>query len=230
MKIQMIFLTIPRWHCIDLVLKNIELAAKTGVELSLVLVVSGGDTYFNYVTQRFKDMNLFNNIKIVKMDNVPVEHDKIRDNGFSCQENKNKIENIFKAYQVAIDNIDFDVDYYWVIEDDTLFPFDTLERYMKLIDVFKADIISGVSYYWHSNHEYKRNFWNIIEKEHLIGNKESDGKISIETITEQDSGIIKIGATGLGNVLAKAETVWGWKPAEQLSMNICNGGINFLLL
>ena len=115
------------------------------------------------------------------------------------------------------------MDYYWVIEDDTLFPFDTLERYMKLIDVFKADIISGVSYYWHSNYEYKRNFWNIIEKEHLIGNKESDGKISIETITEQDSGIIKIGATGLGNVLAKAETVWGWKPAEQLSMNICNG-------
>ena len=53
MKIQMIFLTIPRWHCIDLVLKNIELAAKTGVELSLVLVVSGGDTYFKYVTQRF---------------------------------------------------------------------------------------------------------------------------------------------------------------------------------
>ena len=202
--IEIIFVTIPRWHCIDLVLKNLELASKPE-DTQILAIISGDDKYAWYVEERLN--KIFKKVRIYRTPDNPVEHDAIR---LNHDVNQKKIENIYKAYRYALSNIDHSADYYWIIEDDTLFPLDTCNRYLGLMEGLNADIISGISYYWHE--EMQRNFWNL-EMTRLFGEGDTSTEYSskITPMQVQKNGVVRLGATGLGNVLVRRKAFEGWE-------------------
>jgi len=107
---------------------------------------------------------------------------------------------------------DKDVDYYWIIEDDTLFPPDTFYRYLQFMKALKADVVSGLSYSYGINFYNWRNLWKIKFKKTFGENDSADEKtVDIKRIKPKNE-VIRLGATGLGNVLLKKKVIKGWRP------------------
>ena len=209
--IEIIFPTIERWHCINLILKNLELAMKPK-DIQILSVISGSDRYADYVEKRLR--SVFKVVKIVRKDEEGIEHDVIRKSGFKPKEVGTKLQQVYTTYELALKNIDKDADYYWFIEDDTLFPLDIFRQYKTLLDNLNGDIITGISYYWQSD-KYSRNFWDIqtrrvFPKEDCCN--ENTFGLSKEDMPFQKEGVVRLGASGLGNVLAKKQTVLDWIP------------------
>jgi hypothetical protein len=217
MKTEIIFPTIERWHCVDLVLENMRLAEKPE-DIQVLCVLAGSDDYYNYVKNRLE--KIFKKVRIIRNPDGFIEHSKLRKEIYENQYisnvkiNDQKLLNIFKTYQLAMDNIE-DADLYWFIEDDTLFPLDVFKKYTDAMDIFNCDIVSGQSYYWHTLDKQKRNFWKTVERP-LFGQGDTSGEkiVVLEDLGMQEEGAVKLGATGLGNVLAKKETVKSWHPME----------------
>ena len=214
MKTEIIFLTIERWHCIDLVLDNIALANKPK-DIQVLCVISGSDKYFNHIKNAM--MELFGDrARFVRNEEEGIEHDKLREDRLKNKGypmGKEKADKIYRAYSLVKDNLDKTADYYWFIEDDTLFPLDVYDRYTKLMDALNADVITGISYYWHFPVRTTRNFWRIKEnKTFPEGDSSSESRLVLEPMEHQDKGIAKLGGSGLGNVLAKRDAVLSWQP------------------
>lgn len=211
-KTEIIFPTIERWHCIDMVLKNIE-AANKPENCQILCVVNASDEYITYV--KAKLINIFgeSKVRIVRNTDVTIEHSDLRKDKFASS--IAKTEAVYRTYQLARDNVDETVDYYWIIEDDTLFPLDIYDKYFALLFGLKADIITGVSYYWHFQMYSKRNFWDISTTS-VFGDKDSskESTFTLKHMNTMEDGVSKLGATGLGNVLIKKHAFLSWNPAE----------------
>ena len=228
MKTQIIFINIPRPHCIDQVLENIALADKPE-DLSLLAVCAGPKEYQKELQKKieyifYKQSDGYfdkSRIKFVKNKDGWIDHDKIREDITALQVQIDKMLNVYKAYDLAMQNLDPTADYYWFIEDDTLFPLHTFTRYMEVMKEKNCDIVSGQSYYWHTLKDYKRNFWGLKEDKVFPDQDEcEDVNVQIvDSYPEKDEGVVKLGATGLGNVLAKGEVVRGWKPMDYVKIN-----------
>lgn len=213
--IEIIFPTIPRWHCIDLMLKNIQAAHKPD-DIQVLAVVSGDDEYAQYVEDGFK--KIFDRVRIVRNDDVYIEHDKLRERQYESQQpdldvSVKKLLKVYQTYTLAVQNADKKADYYWIMEDDTLFPLDTYDRYMQVMDFMGGDIVTGISYYWHTGDTGKRNFWKVHWKK---TDKTYDVKLT--NMEDCDDGIVKLGASGLGNVICKREALLTWTPKTFLSI------------
>jgi len=220
-KVEILFPTIERWHCIDLILKNMELANKPK-NTQILCVCAGSDKYKNYVKRNLE--KIFKKVNFIENPDEGIEHDKLRsvskgEKDWTNEINIKKIENVYKTYSLAKENIDKDVDYYWFIEDDTLFPLDIFNRYFNLLKGLKADIITGVSYYWHEFGVSPRNFWNLeVTKVFGEDDNSSEFTFNITPMNKQDEGVVKLGASGLGNVLAKKEVILEWQPQEHTNI------------
>jgi len=223
-KVELIYPTIARWHCVDLMLKNLEKAEKPK-NIQVLAIVASDDKFANYLEKGLK--KIFKKVRVVRNDQKPVEHDELRGRIegkklWASDINLRKIQNVKETYELAMKHIDKTADYYWFIEDDTLFPLNTYSRMIKAMDLLEADVVSGISYYWHTDKKDPRNFWQFVKAvDEGIGNKgvKADDKApSFQTMPPQDGGIAKLGATGLGNVIAKREVVKRWIPTEYPSI------------
>lgn len=219
MKTEIIFPTIERWHCVDLILRNLEEAERPD-PLQILTCISGGQEYAAYVTKRLKDIVGAENLRVIRKQSG-YDHDALREEYYDLPENQRpmkrdirtkKLEEVYDTYQRIVDQADPNVDYYWFIEDDTLFPLDVLSRYKRLMEAKNADIVTGISYYWHTGMNHERNFWHLAISEVFPGEESSETTFSLAKMNNQESGIVKLGATGLGNVLCKREAVEKWKP------------------
>lgn len=207
MKVQIILPMIERWHCIDLMLANLRLANRPQ-DCSVLCVLTSGDEYFNYIKPKLEE--IFENVQFVRKEGVGVEHSELRTRYYESNVphdgediRMTKLKAVYDTYQKVVENIDRSVDYYWFIEDDTLFQIDIFDRYMQYMETLDADIVSGVSYYWHTESNHCRNFWSI---------KPKGDTIELTPIPHQNHGVVYLGATGLGNVLAKKKAVTTWSP------------------
>lgn len=220
MKTQIIFINIPRPHCIDMVLENIALADKPS-QPSVVCVCAGPKSYRDNLARKLASTKGIGEVKMVDNYDGYIDHDKIREDITALQVQIDKMLNVYKAYDLAMQNLDPTADYYWFIEDDTLFPLHTFNRYMEVMKEKNCDIVSGQSYYWHTLKDYKRNFWGLKEDKVFPDQDEcEDVNVQIvDSYPEKDEGVVKLGATGLGNVLAKGEVVRGWKPMDYVKIN-----------
>jgi len=210
--IEILLPMIERWHCVDWVLKNIELAEKPE-DIQILCVITASDKYVEYVKKKLD--KIFDKVRIIRKDDFAIEHDELRRRYYSVKTNCNpdkireeKLRSVYRTYQKIVDNVDTEADYYWFIEDDTLFPLDIYSKYMNLIRKLRADIITGVSYYWHTKENRCRNFWNL-EVTRTFGEKDTSNEVALNVtpIQAQTVGIIRLGATGLGNVISKKEAV-----------------------
>jgi len=217
MKTQIIFINIPRPHCIDLVLENIKQASKPE-NLSCLCICAGPDDYKS--TLQSKLTGIFSQLQFIDNKDGWIDHDKIREDITALNVQVDKMMNVYKAYDLAMQNLDATADYYWFIEDDTLFPLHTFTRYMEVMQEKDCDIVSGQSYYWHTLQNYKRNFWGLKEDKIYDDHDECDDTTVqiVDSYPEMDKGIVKLGATGLGNVIAKGEVVRGWKPMDYIKI------------
>lgn len=223
MRTQIIFINIPRPHCIDQVLENLAMAEKPE-DISMVCVCAGPKKYQEQLEAKIKNiypLGLPGKITFVENKDGWIDHDKIREDITALQVQIDKMLNVYKAYDLAIQNLDPTADYYWFIEDDTLFPLHTFKRYMEVMKEKDCDIVSGQSYYWHTLKDYKRNFWGLKE-DRIYPDQDECEDVSVQIVDsypEKDEGVVKLGATGLGNVLAKGEVVRGWKPMDFVKIN-----------
>jgi hypothetical protein len=121
---------------------------------------------------------------------------------------------VYDTYSRLVQAANRDADLFWFIEDDTLFPLDVFKRYSELMGALRADIVTGVSYYWHTLERHSRNFWALEVKKGADGAKE----LQLDPIGPQAHGAVLLGATGLGNVLAKREPVLSWSPESYVNI------------
>ena len=203
-----------------MVLENLKLAEKPE-GISVLCVCAGPAEYQNGLADKLG--KIFSKVEMVDNKDGWIDHDKIRKNIHEFQVQVDKMYKVYGAYDLAMQHLDPTADYYWFIEDDTLFPLDTYSRYMKTMKEYDADVVSGQSYYWHTMGQIKRNFWGLKEDKIFpeIDMAEDKTVIIQDIYPERDEGVVKLGATGLGNVLAKGEVARGWKPMDW--MHIQNG-------
>jgi hypothetical protein len=217
--IEIIFPTIPRWHCIDLILENLRLAEKPE-DIQILCIASGDKKYTEYIETKLK--KIFKKVRIVLTNNSFIEHDQLRGINNDMASGKiysDKLQNVYKTYQIAVDNIDKSADYFWFIEDDTLFPLNTYSRYMGELERLKGDIITGISYYWDTTNKITTNFWKVDFVKTFGENDTSNEKTILLTLINEKKGVVKIGASGLGNVIAKKDIVLSWQPRKYLSLH-----------
>lgn len=216
-KVQIIFPTIVRWHCVDLVIENIKLAVKPR-NVSMLIVCPNDEEYIDHLKKKLKEIGI--KYEIVINPEEGIEHDIIRpeitSEEFSRTQisysNIRKTDNIFRTYKLAIEHCDKTADYYWIIEDDNLFPLDSYTRLKDAMRKKRASISSGLSWHWHSNEEI-HNFWQLTLK-NSIPFLEAETKMSIELIPKREKGIDRIGATGFCNMLTEGELFRNWKPIK----------------
>ncbi len=209
MKVEIIFPTIERWHCIDLILRNLKLAEKPE-DIQVLSIISGSDKYADYVTEGLK--SIFKKVRIVRKNEEGIEHNEIRQDW--GKNNRLKLQQVYTTYELAIKNVDRTADFYWFIEDDTLFPLNIFGKFKTLLDVLDGDIITGISYYWPGD-KIARNFWNIkVDRVFPKGDSCNETTFTLlkNDLIKQEKGVVQLGASGLGNVLAKRKTVLTWSP------------------
>jgi hypothetical protein len=197
-----------------MVLKNIELAEKPD-DIQAVAVVSSSDEYFDYVKPRLE--GLFKKIKIIRNPDEGLDHGQLRayQKRYSTYGlGKEKLRKIEKTYDIVLENLDRSADYYWFIEDDNLFPLDTLKRHQDTIEFMKADISAGVSYFWSKHSPNGTNFWTIIRTKAKDNSGQEYETVKVEKKDEKESGIERLGAAGLCNILASKRSVLSWTPAR----------------
>lgn len=214
MKTEIIFPCIERWHCIDLLIKNIREATKPK-NTQILIVASARNKFISYLQKNFEE--IFDKVRIVKTNNSFVDHDKLRKHIRTKDDwykkiNRQKLKNVFNTYQCVVDNIS-NAEQFWFIEDDTLFPLDVYKTYTKTMRKFTASIVTGVSYYWHTFNRDRRNFWNL-EFTPVFGHDDSskEYRFNLTEMKPQEKGFVELGATGLGNVLTERKPVTTWIP------------------
>ena len=208
---QILFPTIERWHCIDLILRNLELAYKPK-NTSILCAITAGDKYANYVKDRLN--KLFKEVTVFRMDKgygAGMDHNRIRYHNDERDNETRKIElarchAILGTYMMLTKNMDKNADYTWFIEDDTLFPLDVYTRYMNILNALDGDVVAGVSYHWHQFATVPHNFWKI----NVLKTPTGQALVKLESMQQKEEGVIKLGAAGLGNTLAKTEVVADW--------------------
>lgn len=220
MKVQIILPIIERWYCVDLLLSNLKEAVKPK-DCSVLSICTSGDAFYEHLKNGLDSIFGKKNVEIIRKQGSFVEHSQLRKNYYEASIpvsgediRLTKLRAVFSTYDIAVEAVDRTVDYFWFIEDDTLFQLDIFDRYVDYMNVLRADIVTGVSYYWHTDKNHSRNFWDLkVER-----NKEGFNQIELRPINCEDSGVIRLGATGLGNVLATREAVLSWKPESYVDM------------
>lgn len=219
--IEVLLPMIERRHCNNLVLRNIEKAEKPK-DCQALAVVSASEEYTKFIQKRLEQ--IFSKVRVINSNCNWIEHDEIRpelDNGVNWSnsgKNQDKMAKVCNTYKLLKENADRNADYYWNIEDDNLFPLDTFPRYMNLMQGLKADIITGVSYSWYEA-KLATNFWTIKLKNVFGENDSSKEKMySADYFPYLDSGIVRLGACGLVNVLMKKEALLSWTPTKMLGL------------
>lgn len=213
MKLEILFPTIERWHCIDLVLKCFELAEKPR-DTQILAVIQSGDEYKEYVEKGLK--KIFDKVRIVHRKEKYLDHDTLRiskrkTGSWTQKENYKKTLQVEKTYKQLVKHADKSVDCYWVAEDDTLFPLNFFTKAHKLMDALDADAVAGVSYRWRSNPPKNTNFCDI--------NLDEEGVTSFEVLDKKESGVVRLGMTGLSGMLAKKDCILSWKPTSIKCIN-----------
>ncbi len=215
--IEIIFPCIERRHCIDIVLKNMERAYKPE-DTQILSIISGSDEYIEYVRERLN--KIFKKVRIFKNWVHGIEHDEIRKDP---KVTATKTSNVFDVYRIALSNVDHSAEYYWIIEDDTLFPLNVLRTYQNVMAGFDADAVSGISYYWHD--EMKRNFWNLNATSVFPDDDTcKEVTLSLSDMKPKEHGVVRLGATGFGNVLIKRGAFLGWEPQYK---RMCGADIDY---
>lgn len=220
---EILFPCIERWHCIDLVLKNLQMAVKPK-DIQILCIVSGSKEYRDYLDKRLNE--IFTKVRIIVNQDTFVEHDKLRsiqyENAYApdLEISVIKMKKVYETYTLITQHMDRSADLYWFIEDDTLFPLDTFTRYTQIMEALKGDIVTGISYYWHTLDNMKRNFWKVEYKK-VFGNNDTSKEMTIhlENIKDCNDGVVRLGASGLGNVLAKQRAVMSWIPKNYMHIN-----------
>jgi len=204
---------------VDLLLANLQAARKPeGVQV--LCAVTSGDKFHDYLRDGLKGI-FGESVRILRQPGSGIEHDEIRRRHYECRlqyEREDpqieKLKAVFKTYQLLLSNVDRSADFFWFIEDDTLFPLDVFDRYLDFMRVLRADIVTGVSYYWHTQERHARNFWSIKD----LRDKDGVKALRLDPIPGEREGVVRLGATGLGNVLAKAESVLSWTPESYMDI------------
>lgn len=219
-KVQILFPVIERWHCVDLMLRNLEKAQKPK-NVSIVSVVSCSDPFFERLKSGLNDIFGEQSTKIIRKDDKWIDHDQLRSLYYETDlkpDNQDvrieKLKAVYSTYTLLINNIDRESDLFWFIEDDTLFQLDIYNRYLDFMKILNADIITGVSYYWHTESNHSRNFWNVS----VQNGDGNERRLTLAPIPAQRSGVVELGASGLGNVLAKRDTVLTWVPESYIDI------------
>jgi len=215
MKVEILLPIIERPHCVNLVLKNLEKAVKPE-GCQMLAAVSSSDEYFSFIEKRLKE--IFKSARVFKISDSWIEHHEIRpdlDSGTKWSKsnvNQEKMERVNKTYSFLQKTASRDVDYYWIMEDDNLFPFDTFTRYAYLMEGLKADIVTGVSYSWYQA-RMATNFWTL-KKERVFGEQDAckETTLKIDYFEPMDEGVTRLGACGLVNVLMKKKVLLSWQP------------------
>ena len=217
MRIEILLPMIERKHCVNLVLRNIEKAEKPK-DCQVLVVISASDEYVNFVRSKLE--KIFVKVRIIESKDKWIEHNEIRpelDGGINWSNsgiNQEKMSKVCNTYKLLQKNADRDMDYYWNIEDDNLFPLDTFPRYFGLMEALRADIVTGVSYSWYQA-KLVTNFWTITLKK-VFGENDTSNEMSysVDYFPYQDSGVVRLGACGLVNVLMKKEALLSWTPTR----------------
>jgi len=212
--IEILIPTIPRYHCIDLFLENLRLADKPK-DTQILVCISGNDEKYTHYVQR-EIIKIFgkNRSRFIKYEEGGIEHDQVRGKE-SGEKNQKKILNIYNVYNLLHLSADKRADYYWIMEYDTLFPLDTYQRYFDILTGLNGDIVTGCSYYWHIYK--KRNFWNLNKTRVFPeGDNCDDCSWSVSDMEPKEQGVVKLGATGLGNILVKSNCFKTWYPLAKI--------------
>jgi len=220
MKVEVILPAIERWHCLDLLLKNMEKAEKPeGVQV--LCVATCGDSYASKLESGLISIFGKDKTRLIRKSGTWIEHDKLRREYYESpllpegeDTRLTKLRSVYDTYSKIVELVDRSADLFWFIEDDTLFPLDVFTRYKQYMDVLRADAVTGVSYYWHTLEKHSRNFWSLSVKKSPDGARE----LKLEPMEPMQSGVVHLGATGLGNVLAKSETVLSWSPESYVDI------------
>jgi len=214
LKVEIILPAIERWHCVDLLLENLRLAVKPP-DVRVLCVLSSSDAYYDKLKDGLGSIFSPDCVRIIRNPAGFIEHDQLRIKHYETNLVSDgedirltKLKAVYDTYSLVLRNVDRNADMYWFIEDDTLFQLDIYSKYRDYMKVLDADIVTGVSYYLHTESNHSRNFWNITMQKQDNGDKE----MKLTTIPCEHGGVVKLGATGLGNVLAKRETVLTWAP------------------
>ena len=224
-KIQILMPCIERWYCVDLMLRNFKLMEKPdGFHFSFLAAITNGGKYGDYLTKGLK--KIFHQVESFEIiNNNVLQHDDIRKGKINPQLSRKKALDVYHAYDELMKRLDPTADYYLIVEDDTLFPLNSIPRYLSLMEPLNASVLSGISFTWEpvSNHGNYMNFWEFGGRRDEIGGKEQTGElprnlIEIINMPYQKAGIAKLGAAGLGNVFIKGEVLRGWKPMDYIKL------------
>jgi hypothetical protein len=215
-----------------MVLDNLALADKPA-DTQVLAVVSGSDKYAAHLEKRLKE--IFVKVRIVRNSDTFIDHDKLRsvqyENAYAPDPKISviKLRKVYETYSLVVENADKNADYFWFVEDDTLFPLDVLKRYFATLDALEGDVVTGISYYWHTLDNIKRNFWKLNYKP-VFGDGDTSGEytVHLDNMKDCNDGVVRLGACGLGNVLAKRDSVLTWVPKSFLNIN-SGADISFFL-
>lgn len=216
MKVEVLLPTIERWHCIDLVLNCLGAAEKPD-DYQILAVVQAGDKFKQHVEQRLKEINP--RTRVIQRTEEGFDHDALKKgynetgNWVSSQAQNNKIREVHLTYAALQKHADPTADYYWIMEDDTLFPLDFYIRALAAMKALRSDAVAGVSYRWRTRPPENTNFCRI-NREWVSGDKNNlpIEKVSFPRFPVQPSGVVKLGMTGLSGLVCKKECVQTWRP------------------
>ena len=206
-KIQMILITIPRYHSIGMVIENIKRAEKPQ-NMELLVIASGDDKYIEYLEGQLKGLDY----KLIRNKDKSVDHDRIRrEMDSDPRVNDDKRYYAFRAYELAQKHCNPDADYYWFAEDDNLFPLDTYPRYMKALKNQNAEMVSGLSWHWFDNHFEGHNFWRLtLTQTFPPAFPAKEVSMRVEQLPQKDWGTEPIGAVGTCNMICKGDIFRGY--------------------
>jgi len=164
---------------------------------------------------------IFKKYRIVRNPDFGIDHSEIRttfEQGQTWTQspiNQKKIDKVSRAYQLVRKSVDEDVDYYWIIEDDNIFPLNTYDRYWGFMTAVDCDVVCGMSYSWNipNTLPMPHNFWNIATKRVFPDNDScNDVTYVVTMVPYQTKGIYLMGASGLVNVFMKKKCMMAWLP------------------
>lgn len=223
MKVEIIFSSIRRPDALSAMLRCFK-ACKKPKDVQILAVIQAGKDYKDKVERELR--KIFKKTRVIHLDEEGIDHTKLRksSSGDTWKEDKLQIEKLrrmYRTYQDVVKYADKDADYYWMVQDDQPFPPNTYPHYRKMMKDAKADIVSGVSFSWRIQRGVNHNFWEIKSKG-------SGYEFPAKKVPKGTSSIVRIGATGLGNLLCKKKCVQNWKPAYDPKLNWGND-VNFFV-
>ena len=228
-KVEIIYPTIERPEVLSVMLKCLK-ACEKPKDIRILAIVQASKGYKDRVEDGLR--KIFENVRVVHLDEQGIDHIELgkafKGNEEGWKENQKqieKLEKLYRTYQNAVDNASRDVDYFWLMQDDQPFPPDTYPHFRKMIADTGGDIAAGVSFSWRNEEGMNHNFWEIEE-----GQTPDEENLAFPRIRLpiQEKGIIRIGATGLSNLLCKKDCFLNWKPVYDPKKN-WGGDVSFFV-